>query len=403
MTIFSLKESKAPGEIPDNCKQIIKKYAENGMFDSSYMFKSNEFLSIYFLMTQDCQGKCPYCYQPKEFRCVDKELTQKVIDDTMTFLFKNFPEQKIKFSLFGGEPLLNFDMVKYIVENYSMIRTSITTNGLAINDNPEIKEFLMTHSASLNVSVSVGAQKFMYPRSEFIERIQPAIEVIKATRGDAHFVVDNPTDTKVLDEIKYLYDQGIVVRCSTVRHSDTLKKYTKEYIELFKKIADYIYFDGKPRFGQSAWYSVFKNNIYKRRKGIELQGFPPTFCGCGSLYIAVNHEGDIYPCDFFANYPEFKMGSVYEGINETALFFVKMKDWLDGIYEDCKNCTVVPDGDIRLCPRAMCLAENYTVSGNPLKPASNHCAANAIEFAIFDYIAQRSIETGIDEVYFGKR
>jgi hypothetical protein len=48
----------------------------------------------------------------------------------------------------------------------------------------------------------------------------------------------------------------------------------------------------------------------------------------------------------------------------------------------------------------MCLAENYTVTGNPLKPAANHCWANRIETATFEYIAKKAIETGIDGLYY---
>ena len=131
-----------------------------------------------------------------------------------------------------------------------------------------------------------------------------------------------------------------------------------------------------------------------------LKSVPPTFCGCGYLYLAVNNKGEIYPCDFFANYPEFKIGDVWNGFNDTAFFFKKMGDWIDELYEHCRDCEVCFDGDIRCCPRAMCLAENYTVTGNPLKPAANHCWANRIETATYEYIAKKAIETGIDALYY---
>jgi hypothetical protein len=47
----------------------------------------------------------------------------------------------------------------------------------------------------------------------------------------------------------------------------------------------------------------------------------------------------------------------------------------------------------------MCLGENYIVTGNPLKPAPNHCWANKIEYANYEYIAKKAIELGIDEIY----
>ena len=76
-----------------------------------------------------------------------------------------------------------------------------------------------------------------------------------------------------------------------------------------------------------------------------------------------------------------------------------MADWIEELYEYCRSCEVCLEGDIRLCPRAMCLAENYLVSGNPLKPAPNHCWANRIESSTFEYIAKKAIALGIDELY----
>jgi len=72
------------------------------------------------------------------------------------------------------------------------------------------------------------------------------------------------------------------------------------------------------------WDSVFKHNIYGRLKGEAIRNVPPTFCGCGYFYLAVNNRGEIFPCDFFANFPEFKIGDVFNGFNETSLFFRKM-------------------------------------------------------------------------------
>ena len=89
----------------------------------------------------------------------------------------------------------------------------------------------------------------------------------------------------------------------------------------------------------------------------------------------------------------------YKGFNDTAIFFSKMKEWIDDLYEDCKNCSVCENKNIRLCPRAMCLAENYIVTGNPLKPAPNHCLANKIEYELLDYISKKAIATGVDKLY----
>ena len=110
----------------------------------------------------------------------------------------------------------------------------------------------------------------------------------------------------------------------THRLLDRIKDKNEAYKALLKRVADYVYFEGSPKFGRCQWDSVFKHNIYRRLKGQPLRDVPPTFCGCGYFYLAINNKGEIYPCDFFANFPEFKIGDVFNGFNETSLFFQKM-------------------------------------------------------------------------------
>lgn len=403
MSVFEVKECKTR-EIPENCREVIKEYAKKGMFGLNEVFGGREYTTFYFLMTQDCNGKCPYCYQPKEFRRTDKIMTKEVIDDSMDFIFTNFKENRVKFSLFGGEPLMNFEMVKYIVESYPMIKSVLTTNGILIKEDKIIRKWIKKQKNNLNLSVSINALKYVYPNEDFKSLVQPCIDTVKGCGGDFHYVVEDPDDPKVFDEIRYLFDQNVpVIRISPARHWDVVKNKNESFVKLFKKLADFIYFTGPPKFGRTNWDIAFNNNIYRKHKGVELSPTPPTFCGCGYLYLAINCDGEIYPCDFFANYEEFKLGDVYKGFNETAHFFEGMSKWIDGLYEGCKECPAVPSKDIKLCPRAMCLAENYTVSGKPLEPAPNHCLTNKIEYQLMDYIASKGIELGIDNIYYQGR
>jgi uncharacterized protein len=399
MSIFSLKDSKAQGTIPENCQAVIKKYQADGMFDVDAVVNGKqEYTTIYFLMTQDCNLNCAYCYQPKEFRQKDSNISKQVIDDTIDFAMRTFDEQKIKFSIFGGEPFINFEMIKYLVDTYPMFRYVVTTNGLILSKNAEVREWVRQHKHNLKLSVSISSLKSIYG-SDYLEKVSDVLDLVKSNGGDVHYVVEDPTAEGVYEEIVYLFDRVPVVRISSARHWDVLQAKNDDYIKLFNKLADFIYFTGEPKFGRCQWDIAFHNNIYSHLKGKELKKVPPTFCGCGYLYLAVNNKGELYPCDLFANFPEFKMGDIYTGFNENSVFFKKMGDWLDDLYGDCKNCTVCEAGDIRLCPRAMCLGENYIVTGNPLKPAANHCAANRIEYQNFMYIAKKAIALGLDEVY----
>ncbi len=402
MSIFTLKNSKEKQELPEQCKTIIKQYLDEGKFDINNIFKNpRDSTSIYFLMSQDCNGKCPYCYQPKEFR-QKITLSQKIIDDSMDFVLSNFQEDKIQFSLFGGEPLLNFEIIKYVVDKYPMLKFLITTNGILIREDKKIANWFKSHINNVTVSISINAQKYIYGKKDFLKYIKLCLDTVKENGGDIHYVVHDPDEPDIYEEIMYMFDYDIpLIRVSAARHWGVVadKQKRESFIRLFKKIVDYVYFSGKPKFGRTPWDAAFRNNIYKYHKQKKLKSLPPTFCGCGYLYLAINHKGEIYPCDFFANFPEFKIGDIYKGFNNTSIFFRKMKDWVEDLYEDCKDCSVCENKDIRLCPRAMCLAENYITTGNPLKPAPNHCLANKIEYEVLDYISKKAIATGVDKLY----
>jgi len=404
MSIFTLEETKTTGDLPSVCREVIKGYKNEGKFDiASITADKQEYTSVYLLMTQDCNLACPYCYQPREFRQKGSEISKAVIDDTVNFVFKHFDEAKVKFSIFGGEPFLNFTMIKYLADTYQMFPYVVTTNGLCLIEDVSIRDWIIKHKYHLKLSISITALKQKFGQ-DYLKTAQPVLDLVKLVGGDVHYVIDDPETPGVFEEVKYLFEYPVpVVRISAARHWDLIKEKNEAYKELFKKLSDYIYFTGEPKFGRSQWDVALKNNLYRKLKGISLKQVPPTFCGCGYLYLAVNNKGELYPCDFFANFPEFKIGDIYSGFNETALFFKKMGDWLNELYEDCRNCEVCADHDIRLCPRAMCLAENYIVNGNPLKPALNHCWANRIEYANFEYIAEKAIALGVDELYHNKR
>jgi uncharacterized protein len=398
MSVFTL-EGKKTVDFPTNCRDLIKQYKGEGMFDIGTIIDGKqEYTTIYFLMTQDCDLNCQFCYQPKEFRQKNTNISQKIIDDTMNFVFRTFDETRIKVSLFGGEPFLNFEMIKYLVEKYPMIRFLATTNGYALLEHPEYIEWIRNHKHNLKVSVSITALKQKLG-STYLQQAKDILDLVNYNNGDVHYVIADPAP-ETYDEIISLFEYPVsMVRISSARHWDAIRERNDEFITLFKRLADYLYFSGEPKFGRCQWDMAFRHNIYKKNKQLPIKNVPPTFCGCGYLYVAVNNKGDLYPCDFFANFPELKMGDIYTGFNENAIFFKKMGEWIEGLYEDCRDCQVCENKDIRLCPRAMCLAENYLVTGNPLSPAPNHCWANRIEYQLFDYLTKKAIELGIDKEY----
>jgi radical SAM protein with 4Fe4S-binding SPASM domain len=398
MSLFSIAESKSRQTLPEECRNLIRQWEQEGLFSIEDIFK--EFVTFYFILTQDCNGGCPYCYQPAEFR-KKLEMPSNIIDDTMDFVFKTFREDKVKFHLYGGEPFLNHSLMKYAVEKYPMCWYVVTTNGLILSENTEIRDWMIKHSQNLQLSISVEVLRRKYGKEKFLEKLKPCIDVLKINKGDIHYVIDDPTDPDIYNEVVWMFEQGAPqIRLSHPRYESKIKETWSAYVDLFKKVADYVYFSGNVGFNKTAWDVAFHGNIYRKNKGLPLKLLPPTFCGCGHLYIAINSIGEMFPCDFFINFPEFKIGDIYNGFNSTCGFFRKTRDWIEELYAHCNDCPAIPDKDIRLCPRAMCLCENYINHGNPLIPSEIHCWCNKVEYEVFDYISKKAIALNVD--YYGK-
>lgn len=386
--------------LPEKCRDIIKRNIKKLKLDPQLIYP-HDGLTFYFLMSQDCNGNCPYCYQPKSFR-QKVNLSKKIIDDSMDFVLNNFDESKIKFCLFGGEPTLNWDMCKYIIESYQTFRFQIMTNGIFLYENQQELEWLKNQMFHVDLSISIEPLKRHIGEDFSLEKIKPLLDCIitnKADRGEVYLIVTDPEDPWTYQTFVDLLELGIPkVRVAIVRQNQlVLSKYDK-FVELFKRFADYVYFRTEPPlFARSSLDVGFTINVWRKYVSQVLKPLPPTMCGCGYAYLAIDHNGDIYPCDWFANFPEFKVGTIYDGFNDNSRFFYEANNWLDGIYEDCKDCPV--SDDIRMCPRAMCLAENYQESGNPLKPTKIHCLCNKIEYEVYEYIAKGCVDRGYVQKY----
>lgn len=382
-------------ETINNCKAIIQQLIKNGAYGYKSLFQENSYTSIYLLLTQKCNASCSYCYQPRAYKKVEGLMSKEVANDTVKF-FNDLLGGRPRYQLFGGEPLLNFDVVKYIVEKYPQIYFSLTTNGILINENKYIYEWIKSQKHHLDLTISCTAQRQYYGIHDYQKKMQRCIDVLKTNGCEFHYVVDDPYDPLVFDEVRDLYERGIHVKVSSANCCPTLsdKKNLDAYYNLFKKIVDYLYFEDKPKFGISTYDRIFSSNLALHDKNkLNKNALPSTFCGTGHMYLAVNAIGDIYPCDYFATFPEMKLGSIYQGLYEKSLYFTSMDKWSEKIYTGCDTCEIP---DVRLCTRAHCLAENYEFKGHPLCPTESHCNANIIEYRLFKYAIEKAKELKLD-------
>jgi len=278
------------------------------------------------------------------------------------------------------------------------MRFQITTNGLVIQESKEVRDFLRRHLYHLNISLSLESLINKLGPDDFIGRTREILDLLISSDAEIHMVLYDPKlQDWFLPLFKQLYDLGVPkIRTSIVRKHNFLGD-RQSVIDTFKAIADYVYFQDVPGFGRSSFDFCFTSNLLMKMLGEPMKDLPPTMCGCSHAYVAIDHLGDIYPCDWFANFPEFKVGSIYSGFNDMVRVFYEANKWFETLYEDCRNC--ICTDDIRLCPKAMCLAENYQESGNPFKPTKLHCETNRMELEVSEYILKKAIDRDLIKVF----
>ena len=380
------------------CREyFIEKY-HKGLFDVRSIYTDRkDHMVVNLLMTKACNATCPYCYQDNYDDRDSEMMSKETLDNIMKFMFSKFADDMLTFTFFGGEPLLNWETIKYCIEEYPSLKYTITTNGKLLRERQDIRETLIKHKYHVKLSFSASSFKHVYSEEPFEEAITSVMDLFDEVNGDVHYVINdaNPED---LENIKALFNSNVpMVRISNARQWKTDDESKAKIIDLMKQVADFVYFGEKPMIGRCSWDHCFKSNLYATHKGLPYAKTPPTHCGCGYAYSAIDMKGDIFPCDNFAFFKEWKIGDVYNGFDENAMFFTKISEWLEALYRTCDDCEYCTDNNFMHCPRALCLTENYVARKHPFVPAETHCETNYMEDKVYNYIITRAIDMGIDE------
>lgn len=277
-------------------------------------------------VAHDCNLRCKYCFASTgDFGTSRKLMSAETGKKAIDFIIeKSGSRRNLEIDFFGGEPLLNFNVVKEIVEYglekgkaYNKVfRFTITTNAVLLNE--DHKEFINKYIGNVVLSIDGRPQVNDYMRQRVDSRgtyndILPKIKDLADSRDQDRYYVRGTFTRKNLDfskDVFHLADLGfkqisvepVVAGDDTdycIRQQD-LPKLFEEYEAL---ALEYV----KRRRG-SDWFNFFHFMMdlehgpcaYKKLKG----------CGSGDEYLAVTPEGDLYPCHQFVGMDEFKMGNV---------------------------------------------------------------------------------------------
>ena len=325
-------------------------------------------------VSHDCNLACKYCFAEEgKYHQGKRELMSfEVGKRALDFLVENSGNRhNLEVDFFGGEPLMNFDVVKQLVKYGRSIedkydkkfRFTLTTNGVLLND--EILEFANKEMGNLVLSID--------GRKEVHDRMRP-------------FCGGQGSYDAIVGKLKHAADSrnqtDYYVRGTFTRNNLDFSEDVKHLADLgFEQIsvepvvagpeADYSIREEDVPYILEQYDLLAKELIERKKRGegvnffhfmIDLEGGPCVYkrlsgCGSGTEYLAVTPTGDLYPCHQFVGMDDFKLGDVFTGINNTEL---QDKFKLCNVYakEQCRDCFA-----LFYCSGG-CAANSYNFSGD---------------------------------------
>ena len=327
------------------CIDDVKALEEDGQLYTPDTFKDmagtfkersgNVIKALCLHVAHTCNLNCSYCFASQgkyhgERALMSFEVGKRAID----FLIENSGERRnLEVDFFGGEPLMNWDVVKQIVKYARSVekqhgknfRFTLTTNGMLIDD--EVIEFSSKEMS--NVVLSLDGRKEIhdatrvdYAGNGSYDRIVPKFQKLVASRGGKNYYMrgtfthKNPDFTK---DVFHMADLGFTELSMepVVCAPDDPMALTPEDIEIVKEQYEILAKEMLKREKEGRGFTFYHYMIdltagpciYKRISG----------CGSGTEYMAVTPWGDFYPCHQFVGEESYKLGDIWNGVTNDSL------------------------------------------------------------------------------------
>ena len=324
-------------------------------------------------IAHDCNLACQYCFAEEgEYHGRRALMSFEVGKKALDFLVANSGSRRnLEVDFFGGEPLMNWEVVKQLVEygrsieeaNNKKFRFTLTTNGVLLND--EILDFVNKEMG--NIVLSTDGRKEVHDRMRpfrngkgSYDLIMPKFKKAAESRNQTNYYVRGTFTHYNLDfskDVLSLADEGfkqISVEPVVASPEDAYALRTEDLPQIFEEY-DKLAVEMIKREKEGRGFNFFHFMI-------DLTGGPCVYkrlsgCGSGTEYLAVTPWGDLYPCHQFVGNEDFLLGNVDDGI-------VKKN-----ICEEFKQCNVYSKPKCKDCFAKLfcsggCAANSYNFHGN---------------------------------------
>ena len=310
-------------------------FTEDDYAQFANMMVSSPIKALCLNIAHDCNLRCKYCFAGKGDYCQGRMLmTEEVGKAAIDYLLHySQGRHNLEVDFFGGEPTINFDVVKKVVEYArskekefdKKFRFTITTNGLILND--DMMDFI--NREMYNVVCSVDGRKEINDRvrarvdgsgcyDAIIPHFQELIRRREASGNDENWqYYVRGTFTKYNkdfgNDVMHMFDLGFDQISFEPVVADAKQPYALTYEDLPDVFAEYerlskLIIENKKSAGKHFNFYHFMIDLDQGPCAIKrLRG-----CGCGNEYVAITPDGDVYPCHQFVGHEEWKMGNVLD-------------------------------------------------------------------------------------------
>ena len=339
----------------------------------SYKNNSNVIKAMCLHVAHTCNLNCSYCFASQgKYQGERAVMSYEVGKRAFDFLIeKSGSRRNLEVDFFGGEPLMNWDVVKRLVayarsiekEHNKNFRFTLTTNGMLIDD--EVIDFLNKEMSNVVLSLDGRPEVNDHFRKDYkgrgsYEVIVPKFKRLVEARGGKNYYVRGTYTHNNVDftnDILHMADLGFAelsmepVVCPPGDPYALTEEDLPKLFEQYEILAKEMIKRKKEGRGFTFYHYMLdlKNGpcIYKRITG----------CGSGTEYVSVTPWGELYPCHQFVGDEKYSLGNIWDGIKNTEIQD-EFRSCNAYAREECKDCWA------KLYCSGGCAANAYHATGS---------------------------------------
>ncbi len=350
---------------------------------NQYIFQKKPVVKALCLhVAHDCNMNCKYCFGTQgSFEGIRELMSFETGAAAIDFLMNNSGNRKnLEIDFFGGEPLMNFEIVKRIVSYgrkvekklNKRIRFTITTNGILLDD--EKTDYINEHMENVILSIDGRPEVNDKMRRTWngggtYNLIIDNYKKFVKKRKDRLYYVRGTFTKENLDfsqDVIHLINEGfksVSVEPVVVKENEEyaiLPGHLEKIVNEYEKLSDYLIENAK----HNSSIDFFHFNIDLDQGPCVIKRI--SGCGAGTEYMAVAPNGDLYPCHQFVGNTDFKIGSVYDEYYQNHLYHT-FNDAHIYNKEKCSSCWA------KFYCSGGCHANAYHINGDITQPYETGC------------------------------